>query len=302
VLPGLPEFDIFFPKTVEETCSLLSKYGRSAQVVAGGTDLFVKMKLRRFLPTVLVNIKKISGLDYIRWDKERGLSIGPLTTIQAICESDVIAEKFPVLKEAAGVLGTEQIRNLATLAGNLANASPSAEFAPPLLVLGASLRCLGASGERIVSIERFFTGPGKTALQPDELIMDVTVSNPLPGARLVYLKHSLRKMDVAMASAAISVIVDGDVCRDARIALGAVAPTPFRAVKSERKLAGQRLTGDAGESALFDEVAQTAAAETLPIDDVRSYASYRKRVIAMMVRHGLDDVIAQARKESRREA
>ena len=299
MLPGLPEFEMFFPKTVDETCSLLSKYGRDAQVVAGGTDLFVKMKLRRFVPSVLINIKKISGLDRIDWDKDRGLTIGPLTTIQAIWESNVVAERFPVLREAAGVLGTEQIRNLGTLAGNLANASPSAEFAPPLLVLGASVRCIGRSGERIVPLERFFVGPGKTALQPDELIMEVAVQNPLPDARLVYLKHSLRKMDVAMASAALSVVLDGGVCRDVRIALGAVAPTPFRAVQAERALAGKRLAGDASENALLDEVAQTAAAETLPIDDVRSYASYRKKVIAMLVRHGLEHVIGQARTEAR---
>lgn len=302
MLPGLPEFEMFFPRTVEETCSLLSKYGRNAQVVAGGTDLFVKMKLRRFLPSVLVNIKKISGLDFIRWDKDRGLTIGPLTTIQSIWESDIIAEKFPVLREAAGVLGTEQIRNLGTLAGNLANASPSAEFAPPLLVLGASVRCLGQSGERILPLERFFVGPGKTALQPDELIMEVAVPNYPSDARLAYLKHSLRKMDVAMASAAVFLIADGGVCRDVRIALGAVAPTPFRALKTEQVLRGKRLAENAGESALLDEAAQTAAAETLPIDDVRSYASYRRKVIAMLVRHGLEHVIAQARKERRLEA
>ena len=297
MLPGLPEFEMFFPRTVEETCSLLSKYGRSAQVVAGGTDLFVKMKLRRFLPSVLVNIKKISGLDYIRWDKDRGLTIGPLTTIQSVWESDIIAEKFPVLREAAGVLGTEQIRNLGTLAGNLANASPSAEFAPPLLVLGASIRCRGNGGDRLLPLEKFFLGPGKTALQPDELIMEVAVPNYPPDARLAYLKHSLRKMDVAMASAAIFLIADGGACRDVRIALGAVAPTPFRAVRTERLLKGKPLS-----DALLDEAAQTAAAETLPIDDVRSYASYRQKVIAMMVRHGLEDLIAQARKEGRREA
>jgi aerobic carbon-monoxide dehydrogenase medium subunit len=298
VLPGLPEFEMFFPKTVDETCSLLSKYGRDAQVVAGGTDLFVKMKLRRFVPPILINIKKISGLDYIHWDEDRGLRIGPLTTIQAIWESDVVAGRFPVLREAAGVLGTEQIRNLGTLAGNLANASPSAEFAPPLLVLGASVRCLGRNGERRVPLERFFVGPGKTALEPDELIMEVAVANPRPDARLVYLKHSLRKMDVAMASAALSLVLDGGVCRDVRIALGAVAPTPFRAVQAERALEGKRLAADASESALLDEAAQTAAAETLPIDDVRSYASYRKKVIVMMVRHGLEHIIAQARTES----
>ena len=161
MLPGLPEFEMFFPKSVEETCSLLARHGRDAQVVAGGTDLFVKMKLRRFVPSVLINIKKLSGLDHIRWDEIQGLRIGALTTAQAIGESELIARRFPILSEAALVLGTAQIRNLETLGGNLGNASPSAEFAPPLLILDASVRCLGPRGERVAPLEGFFVGPGK---------------------------------------------------------------------------------------------------------------------------------------------
>jgi CO/xanthine dehydrogenase FAD-binding subunit len=286
---------MFFPRSVEETCSLLSKYGRDAQVVAGGTDLFVKMKLRRFLASILINIKKISGLDRISWDESQGLRIGALTTIQAIRDSDLIARRFPVLSEAAGVLGTAQIRNLGTLGGNLANASPSAEFAPPLLILDASVRCVGPRGERLLPLARFFVGPGQSALELDEVITEVCVPNPDSDARLVYLKHSLRKMDVAMASAAIYVALNGGVCHDARIALGAVAPTPFRAAKAEKALSGTRLAGDSSESALLEQAAIIAASESLPIDDVRSYASYRRKVIGMLVRHGLEHAIAQAR-------
>src|SRR3990172_3520336 len=253
---------MFFSRSVEETCALLSEHGRDAQIVAGGTDLFVKMKQRRLVPSVLINIKRISGLDQIRCDASEGLHIGPLTTIQAIRESTLIAEGFPVLSEAAGVLGTEQVRNLGTLGGNLGNASPSAEFAPPLLILNASVRCLGRS------------------------------------AQLVYLKHSLRRMDVAMAAAAVLVLLDGDFCRDVRIALGAVAPTVFRARGAEQALIGKRLTGDSRESELLEEVVQVAVGEARPIDDIRGYASYRRKVIAMLVRHGLEHVIAKARTQA----
>jgi len=295
VLLGLPEFEMFFSRSVEETCALLSEHGRDAQIVAGGTDLFVKMKQRRLVPSVLINIKRISGLDQIRYDASEGLHIGPLTTIQAIRESTLIAERFPVLSEAAGVLGTEQVRNLGTLGGNLGNASPSAEFAPPLLILNASVRCLGRSGERVVPLDGFFVGPGKSALEADEVITDIQVPNPPDRAQLVYLKHSLRRMDVAMAAAAVLVLLDGDFCRDVRIALGAVAPTVFRARGAEQALIGKRLTGDSRESELLEEVAQVAVGEARPIDDIRGYAAYRRKVIAMLVRHGLEHVIARVR-------
>jgi CO/xanthine dehydrogenase FAD-binding subunit len=296
VLLGLPEFEMFFPRSVEETCSLLSTHGQGAQLVAGGTDLFVKMKQRRFVPSVLINIKRISGLDQIRWDANDGLRIGPLTTIEAIKDSAVIGEHFPVLAEAAGVLGTTQVRNLGTLGGNLGNASPSAEFAPPLLILKGSVCCVGRRGEREIPLEEFFIGPGKSALEPDEVITEIRVPNPPRRAQLVYLKHSLRKMDVAMAAAAVFVLLDGDVCRDVRIALGAVAPTPFRARNAEQTLIGERLAGNSSESELLEKVAQVASGESLPIDDIRSYASYRRKVVGMLVLHGLEHVITQTRK------
>jgi len=298
VLLGLPEFEMFFPRSVEETSALLSEHGQHAQIVAGGTDLFVKMKQRRFVPSVLINIKRISGLDQIRWEANEGLHIGPLTTIQAIRESALIAKQFPVLSEAAGVLGTEQVRNLGTIGGNLGNASPSAEFAPPLLILDASVRCLGRRGERVVPLDGFFVGPGKSALEADEVISDIHVPNPPDCTQLVYLKHSLRRMDVAMAAAAVMVLLDGDFCRDVRIALGAVAPTVFRARAAEQALIGKRLTGDSRESELLEEAAQVAVGEARPIDDIRGYASYRRKVVAMLVRHGLEHVIAKAKTQA----
>lgn len=286
---------MFFPRSVEETSSMLVQHGDDAQMVAGGTDLFVKMKQRRLVPSVLINIKRIAGLDQIRWDAAGGLHIGPLTTVQAIRDSAPIAERFPVLSEAAGVLGTEQVRNLGTLGGNLGNASPSAEFAPPLVILDASVRCLGSGGERVIPLDGFFVGPGKSALEADEVITDIHVPNAPERALCVYLKHSLRRMDVAMAAAAVFVLLDGDICRDVRIALGAVAPTVLRARKAEETLIGRLLTEDSRERELLDEVAQTAAGEARPIDDIRGYASYRRKVVAMLVRHGLEHVIARAR-------
>ncbi len=295
MLLSLPEFEMFVPRTVEETCSLLCKYGEDAQLFAGGTDLFVKMKQRRLVPRILINIKKIPGLDEIHYDADEGLTIGALTTVQAICDSDVVNEKFRVLGQAAGVLGTPQIRNLGTLGGNLANASPSAEFAPPLLTLQASVRCIGPGGERLVPMNEFFVGPGKSVLDRGEWITEVHVPNPTVHAQAIYLKHSLRTMDVSMAGAAAFVRLDGDVCREVRIALGAVAPTPIRAGLAEAALTGKKLHGDSNDRELFEEVGRIASDESRPIDDLRGFASYRRKVVGMLVKQGLEQVIARAR-------
>ena len=294
MLLGLPEFEMFFPRSVEETCTLLLKYGKDAELLAGGTDLFVKMKQRRLVPRILINIKKIPALNQIHYDADEGLRIGALTTIQAIRDSDVISRKFRVLAQAAGVLGTPQIRNLGTLGGNLANASPSAEFAPPLLTLEASVRCVGPGGERLVPMNEFFVGPGKSVLSQGELITEVHVPASPLHAQAIYLKHSLRTMDVSMAGAAAFVLLDGGVCREVRIALGAVAPTPIRAGMAEATLRGKRLCGNSGDKELLEEVSRIASDESRPIDDLRGFASYRRKVVGMLVKQGLEQVIARA--------
>jgi carbon-monoxide dehydrogenase medium subunit len=295
VLLGLPEFELLSTNTVEETCALLSRFGEGTCVFAGGTDLLTKMKQRRSVPRRLINIKRIPNLSQIRHDDQDGLRIGSLTTIQAIEGSSVIGMKFSALKQAAGVLGTTQIRNVGTIGGNLANASPSAEFATPLLIFGASVQCEGRGGERLIPLDEFFISPGRTSLRQDELLTEVHVPNLPTGAQGIYLKHSLRKMDVAIASAAVLIIVDGDVCRDVRIALGAVGPIPYRAKKAEETLRGKRLTGGLFESELLEEVARVAMGESSPIDDIRGYATYRRRLVSMLVGKGLERLIARTR-------
>lgn len=295
MLLGLPDFEMLPAATVEEAYSLLSRYGSDARLLAGGTDLFVRMKLKRSTPRILINIKGIPGLAEIRWDGGKGLRIGALASIQSIRDSAVVGSRFRVLSQAARVLGTTQIRNLATLGGNLANASPSAEFGPPLLVLEASVRCAGPGGERSIPVTGFFLAPGKSALRDDEMITEVQVPDPSPGAQAIYLKHSLRPMDVAMAAAAVLVVLDRDVCREVRIALGAVAPTPFRARRAEERLRGKRLAGDSAQTDLLEEISRIAAGESSPIDDLRGYAEYRGRIVGMLVKQGLEQAIARAR-------
>jgi carbon-monoxide dehydrogenase medium subunit len=295
MLLGLPEFDVLRANTIAEACALLSKYGDEARVLAGGTDLLVKMKNKGTLPRYLINVKRIPNLDQIAYEEPAGLRIGALTTIQAIKDSSVIAHYFPMLSQAAGKVGTLQIRNLGTIGGNLANASPAAEFAPVLLTLGASVKCAGPEGERVIAMDEFFLGPGKTSLRGNEMLTEIVVPNLPPHAAGIYLKHSLRGMDVAIVSAAVVIHLDGEVCRDAMIALGAVAPTPFRARKAEALLNGRKLRGSDDDNELFDEVARVAAGESVPIDDLRAYTTYRKKVAENLSRQALEQAIALAR-------
>jgi len=295
MLLGLPEFDVLRANTIAEACALLSKYGDEARVLAGGTDLLVKMKNKGTLPRYLINVKRIPDLDQIRYEGTAGLRIGALTTIQAIKDSSVIAHKFSMLSQSAGKVGTLQIRNLGTIGGNLANASPAAEFAPVLLTLGASVNCAGPEGERVIAMDEFFLGPGKTTLRGNEMLTEIVVPNLPAHSAGVYLKHSLRGMDVAIVSAAVVIHLDGEVCRDAKIALGAVAPTPFRTRKAEALLNGRRLLGGDSDNELFDEVARVAASESVPIDDLRAYTTYRKKVAETLSRQGLEQAIALAR-------
>ncbi|MCL5960545.1 MAG: FAD binding domain-containing protein, partial [Chloroflexi bacterium] len=162
---NLPEFVHFSPKSVQEACALLATYGKEARVLAGGTDLLVKMKHRRALPRYLVNIKRIPELSYIRYENGEGLRIGALTTMEDLKSSPVVRREYPMLHQSVSYMGTVEIRNRATIVGNICNGSPSAETAPALIALGAKVRIVKGDGERIVPVEEFFLGPSRTVVQ-----------------------------------------------------------------------------------------------------------------------------------------
>jgi CO/xanthine dehydrogenase FAD-binding subunit len=293
MLLGLPKFEYVSCKTLEEACSLLLKHEGESAVLAGGTDLLVKMKHRKLLPRYLVNIKRIPDLGDIRYDDLQGVRIGALTTIQTIRNSALIMKKFSVLNQASGILGTPHVRNLATLGGNICNASPASECAPPLLTLEARARIVGTSGERTVPLEELFVGPSQNALRSGEILTEIQIPSLPPRAVGVHLKHSTRRVDVAIANVSVVIMIEGNTCQDIRIALGAVGPVPFRGKKTEAVLRGQRL--DKGFDALLEHAAQQASDESFPIDDIRGPAAYRKQVVKSLVRQGIERAIAQAR-------
>lgn len=271
---NLPAFAYLQAMTLEEACDLLAAHRTEGMVLAGGTDILVKMKHRRQVPAYLVNIKGIPGLDYIEYEPGEGLRVGPLTTIESLKRSLVVRKRYAALHQAAAYMATVAIRNRATLAGNICNGSPSAETAPALIVLGAKVRIIGPSGERTVAVEDFFSGPGRTVLEPDEIAAEIQVPEPPPGSAGAYEKHSLRRMDVAMVGVAALVVPDGDVCAEIRIALSAVAPTPMRAKKAEGILRGAAPT-----QSLVAAAARAAAEESRPITDIRGSAESRRQIV-----------------------
>jgi len=288
----LPKFDYYSPRTLAEACSFLSQHKGKARVIAGGTDLLVKMGDRKLAPQYLVGLKGISDLDYIKHDAPEGLRIGALATNQAIANSPVIRERFGCLAEAAGEMGTVQVRNLGTIGGNLCNAAPSADVAPPLIALGARLKLVSPRGERIIEAEEFFAGPGETVLMADEILAEVQVPKQPAETQAVYLRLSQRsQVDIAAVGVAVSVTVGREgVCNEARIALGAVAPTPIRARKAEEAIKGKRIDDD-----LINRAAQLAAEESRPISDIRSSADYRREMVKVLTKRAMKQAVERVK-------
>ena len=287
----LPSFNYLTPKTIDEAISLLSQHDGKAVVMSGGTDLLNKMKKREVTPQYLIGLRNISGLDNIEHDAARGLRVGPLVTVHAIETSPVIRDKFPILAQAASSMASAQIRNLGTVVGNLCSAVPSADMAPGLIVLGASLKIAGTKGERTVSVEDFFTGPQETVLAPGELVVEVQVPNPPPNTGMVYIKHMLRSaMDLAIVGVAALVTMDGNVCREVKIGLGAVAPTPIRATNAEAILRGKPFDAE-----LVKEAAEMACQACSTISDIRATTEYRDEMVRVLTRRALNQAREQAK-------
>ncbi len=286
----IPHFEYVAPRTVDEACLLLAEHPQEALPLAGGTDLLVKMKQRRMVPRYVVNLKTIPGMDEITYDENRGLRIGALTTIQAVKNSVFVKRHCKILAQAAGVESSVQIRNVATLGGNIANASPAADAPLALLAVGASLVLARSGGQREVPLEDFFTGPGKSVLQTGEIIREIHVPPLQDRTGGAYLKHALRRTDIAIVSVAVLVRLREDACDDARIALGSVAPTIFRAKKAEELLRGKKTTEE-----LAAKAARAAMEESRPIDDIRGYAEYRAKTVLDITEQAILEAAQDAR-------
>ena len=286
----LPRFEYVAPKTLQEACLVLIEHQGRARAMTGGTDLLPKMKDRILTPQYVIGLKSIAGLDYVHED-DQGLKIGALATLTRVAETPEVLRDFPLLAEAILKVASVQVRNVGTVAGNLCNASPSADTAPALMVMGAKVKLLDAGGkERTLPLEDFFAGPGKTALQEGELLEEVQVPKAPAGSGGAYRKLSLRRaMDLATVGVGCFLTLDGGVCRDVRIALGAVGPTPLRAKEAEDAVRGGGLT-----EAVLEKASAAAVAASRPITDIRGTEEYRRKMVGVLTRQAISEAWEKA--------
>lgn len=276
----LPEFEFLRPRTLPESLAMLADRAPDVMPLAGGTNLIVELRDGHSSPKRLMDVSRLRELRGIRRNDEY-IVIGGGTTITELLEHPLIAEHGRALREAAAMLGNPLVRNRATVGGNLANASPAADMAPPLLALGAEVELVSTTGARWVSLDKFMVGVNKTLMEPNELL--ASIRWPVPHARGAagFYKIGLRKADACSVINAAAVVVrdESGCCRQARIAIGAAAPRPVRAHAAEAALLGQPLTKEVIEGA-----AHLAVQATEPIDDIRGTAAYRRRMAELMVR------------------
>lgn len=287
----LPRFSYHRPSTLAEAMEVLAAQAGQAKVLAGGTDLLVNMKLGKLTPEHVVALGKLEEL-------KETTGNGDQVRIGALCRAlDLAAgDKALVpgtLAASAGVIGSPQVRARATLGGNLVTARPAGDMCVGLLALGASAVLTGPGGERRVALDDFFKGPGHTAIAENEILTAVEMAKPAPGSGGGFIKLGLRRaLEIALVSVGVQIKLDGDgkTISEARVALGAVAPTPLLAPSAAKALVG----AEAGEDA-FARAAQAAAGDAKPIDDHRGSAEYRRDMVAVLTRRALTTALAAAR-------
>lgn len=279
----MSHYDYYQPETLEEALRLKQNVPDSF-FLSGGTDLMVRIKRRELRPNALISLRSVPDLSGIKNDKIT--RIGAMTTISELLKNTSLYERYPVLIHAANVLGSVQIRNMATIGGNLCNGSPAADMAPPLLILEAKVRLRNGQKSRDLPLEKFFKGPGMTNLSSEEMMTDILVDPPQQETKAIFLKKGRTKMDLAVTSLAVLIRKEGDRCLKVRIAAGSVAPTPLRLFEVENFMEGAKLS----RKLLID--AQHLVAESVsPITDVRSTGDYRCHLVEVLMKQAFEKLM-----------
>lgn len=282
----MPDFEYHAPKTLVDACVLLDELGEVAIVLGGGSDILHKLKNGHLHPEHLVSLKNMAELRKVRHEPGRGVVIGALVTPDEIYRSRFLQEHYLSIPMTAHEMGNPQVRNRGTIGGNICNASPLADLPPILIALDASVRIVESAGERLVPLETFICGPGKTLIKRDEILAEIIIPDQATTGS-TYLKFGLRKSGaLAVVGVAVSVTVKDGILLDARIVMGAVAPIPMRAKKAEGLLIGQTIS-----DRLLQQAADSAAAECTPITDIRGSAEYRREMVRVLTRRALRKAI-----------
>lgn len=280
----LNDFCFHKPKTLDEALVLIDKYQENGLLMEGGSEVIPNMKSLVVTPDHIISLEHIPEFFYLRYTPGEGLHIGPSTTLTKIEYDPDVQRVYPSLYQGIHGMSNTAIHNISTVTGNICYAVPSADTAAPLLTLEAVLSVKSVDGERKVPIGELFAGVRRTTLKKNEIVTDIFVPEPDPKAVMAYYKNPCRKaLDLAIAGVATYVVMDGDVCRDARIAMSAVAVVPKRAFEAEAMLKGQVLTEE-----LINAAAEHAALhECSPISDIRASADYRRELVRLSVRDGV---------------
>jgi CO/xanthine dehydrogenase FAD-binding subunit len=288
---NMQSFDYIAPTNVDEVISLLASHNSNAKVLCGGTDLLVQLREGRRQTGLVVDLKKIPDITQVTND-ENELHIGAAASCHDICSNPIVQQKYPGLIDGIHLIGGVQIQNRASVGGNLCNASPAADAIPALIVHKAICNITGPNGSRVLPVEEFCIAPGKNALQAGELLISITVPSPKENFGAHYLRFIPRnEMDIAVVGAGASVILDedGKYFVSARIALGAVAPTPLLATDAGAFLSGKDITHEN-----IKEAARMAQDIAKPITDLRGTAEHRKHLVAVLVERTLEKAIERA--------
>jgi carbon-monoxide dehydrogenase medium subunit len=285
----LPRFQFLEPETFEEVHHLVEKNKGDAVLMAGGTDLLVNLKRKVIKAKVVISLEKIKSLKQVHYSESAGLTLGSMVTVSGLVETPIIKQKFPLLAIAANKIGSPQIRNRATIGGNICTARPAGDTIGPLTAYGAEVQLVLGKETRWEPISKFITGPGKTTRKEGEVLAAIRIK-PFPANTGVsYIKYGVRKaMEIAMVSVTTAITFNGDKCEKATIVLGAVAPTFIRSNEAEEFLVSQKVTLSAAEKA-----AELAAGGCRPITDVRASAEYRRDLVRVLTKRGIMEAAAR---------
>ena len=286
-------FDYVAPQSVDEAVAVLSENGSDARMLAGGSDIIAQLKEGRRQVKVLVDVKKIPAANELAFDARHGLTIGAGVSCCDIYENEHVASNYPALVDSTELIGSIQIQGRATIGGNLCNASPAADTIPTLIVLGATARIAGPSGEREVAVEDFCTAPGRTVLQDGEFLVSVHFPPPAANSGAFFLRFIPRnEMDIAVVNAAASVVLNAEknAFESARIAVGAVAPIPLYLPAAGAALAGSEVSDQSIE--LAAEIARQSAR---PITDMRGTIEQRVHLAGVLTKRAVCGAVERAR-------
>lgn len=283
-------FELAVPSSIDDCLQILAGHGPAAKLVAGGTDLLPQLKNGLLRPAWVVDLSGVAELRMLEGGNGRGLRIGASVTARQLELDPRIRTGYQALAESGALIGSVQVRNLATVGGNVCNAAPSADMVAPLMALDAEAVIAGRAGRRRVPLAGFFVGVRRTVLAADELLVELAVPAARSGSGGCYLRHTPRReLDIAVVGVASQVTVSGGVCTEARIVLAAVAPTPVRATAAEKALEGQPVT-----PGQIEQAAELAAAAARPISDQRGSAEFRRQLVRVLTRRTLTTALGRA--------